>query len=82
MPTPDVIERLRALNDHAGREPHPALDPLRPQLATIEKEPHEAAHYNSLSDRLQAAYEKLEVEHPTLASAVQAAMNALNAAGL
>lgn len=78
MPTPEVIDRLRALHD----EQHEALDPVRPQLATIVKEPHEQAHYNSLSERLQAAYEKLEVEHPALASAVQAAMNALNAAGI
>lgn len=82
MPTPEVIDRVRALHDHAEREPHAALDPVRPQLATIVKEPHDAAHYNSLSERLQAAYEKLELEHPALASAVQAAMNALNAAGL
>ncbi len=82
MPTPEVIDRVRALHDHASREPHAALEPVRPQLETIVKEPHDAAHYNSLSERLQAAYEKLEIEHPALASAVQAAMNALNAAGL
>ena len=82
MPTPEVIDRLRALHDQAEREQHAALDPVRKQLATIVIEPHETAHYNSLSERLQAAYKKLELEHPALASAVQAAMNALNAAGI
>ena len=82
MPTPEVIDRVRALHDQAEHEPG-ALDPaVRQQLATIVAEPHDAAHYNSLSDRLQAAYEKLELDHPVLASAVQATMNALNAAGL
>ena len=82
MPTPEVIDRVRALHDHAEREPNAALETIRPQLKAIVDEPHDAAHYNSLSERLQAAYEKLELEHPTLASAVQATMNALNAAGL
>ena len=82
MPTPEVIDRVRALHDQAEREPHAALDPVRQQLAIIVAEPHDAGHYNSLSERLQAAYEKLEVDHPVLAGAVQATMNALNAAGL
>ena len=82
MPTPDVIDRVRALHDQLEAEPTQALETIRPQLQTIVKEPHDAAHYHSLSERLQAAYESLEAEHPTLAAAVQATMNALNAAGL
>ncbi|MBA3457326.1 MAG: DUF4404 family protein [Deltaproteobacteria bacterium] len=82
MPTPDVIERVRGLHEQLEKEPHAALEPVRPQLRTIVEEPHDAGHYHSLSERLQAAYESLEVEHPKLAGAVQAAMNALNAAGL
>jgi hypothetical protein len=82
MPTPDVIDRVRALHEHLENEPNPALEPVRPQLRTIVKEPHEATHYHSLAERLEAAYQSLEVEHPTLAAAVQATMNALNAAGL
>ena len=82
MPTPDVIERLRALHESAASEPHAALDPVRPQLKTIVDEPHDAANYSSLSERLQAAYESLEADHPKLAASIQAAMNALNAAGL
>jgi hypothetical protein len=82
MPTPEVIDRVRVLHDQLENEPHPALEPMRPQLRTIVSEPHDAAHYHSLSERLQAAYEALELEHPTLAAAVQATMNALNAAGL
>ncbi|MDQ3366532.1 MAG: DUF4404 family protein [Myxococcota bacterium] len=82
MPTPDVIERVRGLHEHLENEPHTALESVRPQLRTIVDEPHHAAHYHSLSDRLLAAYETLEVEHPKLAGAVQAAMKALNAAGL
>jgi hypothetical protein len=82
MPTPEVIDRVRVLHEQLENEPHAALEPLRPQLRTIVKEPHDATHYHSLSERLQAAYEGLEVDHPTLAAAVQATMNALNAAGL
>ena len=82
MPTPEVIDRVRALHDQAEREQHEALDPVRQQLATIAVDPNDATHYNSLSERLQAAYAKLKVEHPALAGAVQATINALNAAGL
>jgi hypothetical protein len=82
MPTPEVIDRVRALHEHIENEPHGALDPVRPQLRTIVDEPHDAAHYNSLSERLKAAYESLEAEHPKIAASIQAAMNALNAAGL
>jgi len=82
MPTPEVIDRVRALHDQLENERHPSLEPVRPQLRQIVDEPHEPAHYHSLSDRLQAAYETLELEHPTLAAAVQATMNALNAAGI
>lgn len=82
MPTPEVIDRVRALADHAKNESNTALDTIRPQLHAIVEEPHDAAHYSSLSERLQAAYESLESEHPKLAASIQAAMNALNAAGL
>lgn len=82
MPTPEVIDRVRGLHEHLENEPHAALESVRPQLRNIVNEPHDAAHYDSLSDRLRAAYESLEVEHPKLAGALQAAMNALNAAGL
>lgn len=82
MPTPEVIDRVRALQEHLENEPHPALEPVRQQLRTIVDEPHQPAHYRSLSERLQAAYESLEVDHPTLAAAVQATMNAMNAAGI
>ena len=82
MPTPELIDRVRALHEHAENDPHAALEPVRPQLRTIIDEPHDAAHYSSLSERLQTAYESLQAEHPTLAGAVQATMNALNAAGI
>ena len=82
MPTPDVIDRVQALHEQLEKEPNKALATIRPQLAQIVREPHDAAHYSSLSDRLQAAYESLETDHPTLAAAIQATMNALNAAGL
>lgn len=82
MPTPEVIARVRALHDHLQNEPHPSLEPVRPQLRTIVDEPHEPAHYHGLGERLEAAYESLEVDHPTLAAVVQATMNALNAAGI
>lgn len=82
MPTPELIDRVRVLHEHAENKPHAALEPVRPQLRTIVEEPHDAAHYHSLSERLQAAYESLEADHPSLAAALQATMNALNAAGL
>jgi hypothetical protein len=82
MPTPDVIERIQGLHQQVEKEPHAALESIRPQLATIAAEPHEAAHYDSLSERLNAAYEAVETEHPKLAAALQATVNALNAAGL
>jgi hypothetical protein len=82
MPTPDVIDRVRALHDQLENEPNAALEPVRPQLQRIAREPHDAGNYQSLSDGLQSAYESLEVEHPTLAAMVRATMNALTAAGL
>lgn len=82
MPTPEVIDRVQALHDHIEKEPNQALETIRPQLAQIVQEPHDAAHYHSLSDRLRAAYDSLETDYPTLAAAIQATMNALNAAGL
>ena len=82
MPTPDVIDRVRELHERLEQEPHAALEPVQQQLRTIVLEPHDAAHYHSLSERLQNAYESLEVDHPKLAAVVQATMNALNAAGL
>lgn len=82
MPTPEVIDRVQSLHEQLEKEPNKALETIQPQLAQIVREPHDAAHYDSLSERLQAAYKSLEDDHPTLAAAVQAAMNALNAAGL
>lgn len=82
MPTPEVIDRVQALNEHLENQPHPALDPVKLQLQQISLEPHDAAHYHSLSDRLAAAYESVEAEHPKLAAALQATMNALSAVGL
>ena len=82
MPTPDVIDRVRALHDHLDKESHPALEPVRPQLNQIVSEPHDAAHYDSLSETLQSVYEALEADHPTLAAVVRATLNALNTAGL
>ena len=82
MPTPDVIDRALALHEQLEREPHPALDPVQRQLAQIALEPHDAAHYQSLSEKLEAAYDTLAAEHPKLAAAVRATMNALSAAGL
>ena len=82
MPTPELLDRVGVRHEHAENEPHAALEPVRPQLRTIIEEPHDAAHYHSLSERLQAAYESLEADHPSLAAALQATMNALNAAGL
>ena len=52
MPTPEVIDRVQALHDHLETEPNKALETIRPQLAQIVREPHDVAHYNSLSERL------------------------------
>lgn len=82
MPTPEVIDRVQALHEHIENEPHKALETIRPQLAQIVREPHDATHYDSLSERLAAAYDSVQTEHPTLAAALQATMNALNAVGL
>ena len=82
MPTPEVIDRVQALNEQLAKEPNKALETIKPQLQQIADEPHDVAHYNSLSDRLRAAYESIETEYPTLAAAIQATMNALNAAGI
>jgi len=82
MPTPEVIDRVQALHDQLENEPHAALEPVRPQLQRIVREPHDAANYHALTDGLRSAYESLEVEHPKLAAVVQATLNALSAAGL
>lgn len=82
MPTPEVIDRVQALHEQIAKEPNKALETIRPQLAQIVREPHDTAHYHSLTERLRAAYESIEVSHPTLAAALQATVNALTAAGL
>ena len=80
MPTPpssaEIAERARALHGELGADP--AHGEAKQALETVMLEPGAKAHYKSLSDRLLA----LEVDHPKLATSIQALVEMLDAAGL
>ncbi len=88
MPTPEIIEKVRALDRQLAETPDlpahvkPDVDAIKKQIDAILLEPDKVPHYTSLNDRLLFAYVKFESDHPQVAKAIVDVTNALAAAGL
>ncbi|GEM_PF-3569015 len=87
MPTPEIIERVRKLNEELGEtQPDPAkaehVAELRKQIDTVLAEPDHKPHYKSLSDRLQFHYVGFQIDHPKLATSMESLVNTLATVGL
>jgi hypothetical protein len=88
MPTPEIIEKVRALDRQLAETPDlpahvkPDATAIQKQIETILLEPDKVPHYTSLNDRLLFSYVKFEIDHPKLAKAMVDVTNALSAAGL
>lgn len=87
MPTPDIIERVRKLQDELGEaQPDPAKAPdveaIKLQIAVVLAEPDYKPHYKSLSDKLLFHYIGFQIDHPKLASSMESLVDSLAKAGL
>lgn len=87
MPTPEIIERVRKLDEELGQtQPDPARAPdveeLRKHTATVLAEPDHAPHYKSLSDKLLFHYIGFRQDHPQLAASMESLVDSLQKAGL
>jgi hypothetical protein len=85
--TPDIIERVRKLNDELGEtQPDPARAPhvaeIKQHIATVLAEPDHKPHYKSLSDKLLFHYVGFQIDHPKLASSMESLVDSLAKAGL
>ncbi len=87
MPTPDIIERVKKLQDELGEvQPDPAKAPdveaLKQQIDMVLAQPDHAAHYKSLGDKLLFAYVGFQIDHPELASSMETLADTLAKIGL
>ncbi len=87
MPTPEIIERVRKLNDELGEtQPDPAkapdVDAIKKQIAVVLAEPEHPPHYKSLSDKLLFHYIGFQIDHPKLASSMESLVDSLAKAGI
>ncbi len=87
MPTPEIIERVRKLNDELGEtQPDPSkaeqVAELRKQIDTVLAEPDHKPHYKSLSDKLLFHYVGFQIDHPKLATSMESLVNTLATVGL
>jgi Domain of unknown function (DUF4404) len=87
MPTPEIIERVRKLNDDlSATAPDPAKEvaiaDIQKQLQTVLVEPAYKPHYKTLSDKLLFHYVGFQIDHPQLAGAMEGLANSLTAVGL
>ena len=87
MPTPEIIERVRKLQDELGETtPDPArapdVDAIQKQIAVVLAEPEHKPHYKSLSDKLLFHYIGFQVDHPKLAQSMESLADSLAKAGL
>jgi hypothetical protein len=87
MPTPEIIERVRKLQDELGETtPDPATAPdveaIQKQIAVVLAEPEHKPHYKSLSDKLLFHYIGFQIDHPQLASSMESLADSLAKAGL
>jgi len=87
MPTPEIIERVRKLNDELGEtrpdSPHaPAIAELKQHVSTVIAEPDHKPHYKSLSDQLLFHYVGFQIDHPKLATSMESLVQTLATVGL
>lgn len=87
MPTPTVIEGVKGVHSQLGEvQPTagggPDVDVLKRQLETVILEPQHKPHYESLGERLRAAYADFSSNHPSLAASMESLANELSKAGL
>jgi hypothetical protein len=87
MPTPEIIERVRKLNDELGEtQPDPAkaehVAELRRHIDTVLAEPDHRPHYKSLGDKLLFHYVGFQIDHPKLAASMESVVDQLQKAGL
>jgi hypothetical protein len=87
MPTPEIIERVRKLQDELGETtPDPArapdVDAIKKQIAVVLAEPEHKPHYKSLSDKLLFHYIGFQIDHPKLAQSMESLADSLAKAGL
>jgi hypothetical protein len=87
MPTPEIIERVRKLQDELGETtPDPArapdVDAIKKQIAIVLAEPEHKPHYKSLSDKLLFHYIGFQIDHPKLAQSMESLVDSLAKAGL
>jgi hypothetical protein len=87
MPTPEIIERVRKLQDELGEAtPDPVrapdVDAIQKQIAVVLAEPEHKPHYKSLSDKLLFHYIGFQIDHPKLAQSMESLVDSLAKAGL
>jgi Domain of unknown function (DUF4404) len=87
MPTPEIIERVRKLQDELGEtQPDPArapdVDAIQKQIAVVLAEPEHKPHYKSLSDKLLFHYIGFQIDHPKLAASMESLADSLGKVGL
>jgi hypothetical protein len=87
MPTPEIIERVRKLQDELGEtQPDPArapdVDAIQKQIAVVLAEPEHKPHYKSLSDKLLFHYIGFQIDHPKLAASMESVVDSIAKAGL
>ncbi|MEO8840743.1 MAG: DUF4404 family protein [Kofleriaceae bacterium] len=87
MPTPEILERVKKLQDELGETtPDPAkapdIDAIQKQIAVVLAEPDHKQHYKSLSDQLLFHYIGFQIDHPKLAQSMESLADSLAKAGL
>ncbi len=88
MPTPEIVEKVKALRQQLAETPdlpshvQPDVTAIQKQIDTILLDPSQVPNYTSLNDRLLFAFVKFQVDHPKLANAMVDVTNALAAAGI
>ncbi len=87
MPTPEIIERVRKLDEDLGQsQPDPAkqpsVDEIRQHTQQVLSEPDHTPHYKSLSDKLLFHYIGFKMDHPQLAASMESLVDSLQKAGI
>jgi hypothetical protein len=87
MPTPDIIERVKKLQDELGEvQPDtaqaPDIETLRKEIDVVLADPEHAPHYKSLGERLLFHKVGFQNEHPQLAASMESLAETLAKIGL
>lgn len=87
MPTPPVLEGVKAVRDQLGAAQPPVagtaeVNAIKRQLETVLLEPQHTPHYEALRLKLREAYGSFVTDHPTLAAAMDSLANELSKVGL